>query len=94
MDGKVIYVPQGRSARLVAESSENGIKGLFSDGFSFCNILVGINQKESKILLTHVDGQTIIFTPNKLMDEIKWLGKEAECFVFLRENDGDGVFDC
>lgn len=90
---RVIYVPQGRCARFVPETTQHGIKGLYTDGFSFCNILVGINHSKSKILLSHIDGQTIFFSPDKIMDELKWLGEDSDIFVFLRENDGESNYE-
>ncbi len=51
--GKIIHVPQGRSARLMKETLPYGIEGLYTQGFSICNIIAAIGQ--DKLVLIHAD---------------------------------------
>ncbi len=40
----IVYVPQGCSANLTTASTTLGIEGLYTDGFSTCNIIVCIGK--------------------------------------------------
>lgn len=79
---KVIYVPQGYSARLMGATEVYDIKGLYTDGFSTCNIVACIGK--DKLVLMHVDAQTIL---DKVEKEIAWVGEPSEVIVILRNED-------
>lgn len=68
----IVYVPQGRSAMMHEYSSLCGIEGLFTDGFSTCNIVVIIGAQ--KIALLHLD--TFLLSPKLIEQQL--IGVQAE----------------
>lgn len=79
---KTIYVPQGYSARFMQATQAYGINGLYTDGFTTCNIVVCISHE--KMVLAHVDGLTI---PEKVQEEIEWVGQPSKVIIISRSHD-------
>lgn len=84
---KIIYVQQGNSARLSKTSMPYDIVGLFTDGFSSCNIIAC--RTDDKLVLMHIDTQTIIspVMKHKIVEELKWIGNVARVEVYYRKAD-------
>ncbi len=76
----VICVPQGRSARFSSSTCGYNISGLYTDGFSSCNIVVCINK--NRITLSHFDAQTNF---NRIRSEISWVneGSDSPCTLLI-----------
>lgn len=77
---KIIHVPEGRSGRLIKQSKNYGINGLYTDGFSSCCILSVIAQ--NKIVLMHLDQQ---LDPDAVAAEIQWVDEPREVLLMFRE---------
>jgi hypothetical protein len=94
---KIIYVPQGCSARFMKATESYGISGMFTDGFSSCNIVACFGPNKDKLVLMHVDIQTMCSDSQleQLDEQVKWLGDGAEVIIFYRkkcqEVDGEAV---
>lgn len=82
----IIYIPQGHSARLTRTSLEHGITSLYTDSFSNCIILACIGQ--DKLVLMHLDYQTIINTQSfgQIRQEIEWVGEPKSIFIIHRDS--------
>ena len=74
-----IYVPQGRTARLISASKIFNVAGLYTDGFSTCNLIVFIGP--GRISLTHAD---FMANPANHQEEEKWVGTPCQCIVVRR----------
>ncbi|KIE04220.1 hypothetical protein NF27_IV00070 [Candidatus Jidaibacter acanthamoeba] len=82
---KTIYVPQGYCARLIPTSESYDIGGLYTDGFSTCNILACISEEE--VILAHVDNLTLMFWNENLGQAIKQIKNLKEIIIISRENE-------
>lgn len=82
---KTIYVPQGYCARLTTATKSYGIGGLYTDGISTCNILACISN--DRIVLAHIDNQTLFFWNNNLKQEIEDIKDLREIVIISRENE-------
>ncbi len=80
---KTIYVPQGYSARLVRATHGYGISGLYTDGFSSCNIVAGIGT--NKLVLIHADLLTLT-KPGRVQQELAWIDDPKEIIIMYRTN--------
>lgn len=88
---KIIYVPQGYSARLTKEQMLlYDISGLFTDGFSSCNI-VAVISKETLILM-HIDTSTLNSPKmlKQMQHEIEGVNEPREIIVAFRNVEGGG----
>lgn len=85
---KVINVPQGNSARMIKDAPDSEVSGLYTDGFSSCNIIVGISAK--KLILIHVDMLSILDT-GKIQKEMRWLSTPSNVIVIYRKEDEAGA---
>lgn len=75
----LINVPQGRAARLIKRINYLNIEGLYSDGFSSCNLVAIVGAE--RISLMHVDHQ-LLYEPNVVEGELAWVKKtDPECRV-------------
>jgi len=81
---RTIYVPQGKSARLMKTSLDYGIQALYTDKFSTCNIIVCIG--EDKMVLMHADFQTDLLS---IKGEIDWVGDKKETLLIFRKSEGE-----
>jgi hypothetical protein len=79
-DYHIVHVPQGRGARLGMPKEVTGIKGLYTDGFSSCMVILAVTQH--KAVLIHADFRTSI---DKIVEELKWVDGAASIAVFYRE---------
>lgn len=75
----VIYVPQGRSAKLTSFSSKLEVSQLYTNGFTTCNIIVGIGKEQ--ILLVHADLRTDV---EQIIHELEQAQIET-VFIIYRE---------
>ncbi|PIQ43619.1 MAG: hypothetical protein COV52_06790 [Gammaproteobacteria bacterium CG11_big_fil_rev_8_21_14_0_20_46_22] len=78
----VVYVPQGKTARLSRASFEHGITGLATDGFSNCLIVVFIG--ENGVSMSHVDTHMALFFSEELRKERQWVGDRSVCKIIHR----------
>jgi len=85
---KTIYVPQGFSARLQPGTINLGIDSIYSDGFSTCNLLVCIGEKE--VSLIHIDIYRT-YTPQAIREEIEKIKGSKKIFVIYRDTVGEFV---
>lgn len=75
----LINVPQGRAARLIRRVNFLNIEGLFSDGFSSCNLVAIIGAE--RLSLMHVDHQ-LLYDPGVVEHELAWVKKtDPRCRV-------------
>lgn len=77
-----IYVPQGRTVRWIPSSLKQNIAGLYTDGFSICNIVVVYSEKG--ISVTHADNFTLT---KDIEAEVAWAGAECEKIVYYRNEE-------
>jgi len=84
---RIVYIPQGRSGRLNEQSAVHGVKGLYTDGFSTCNVIACIGK--TKMVLIHADQFT---NPRYIADEINWVDEPRELLVIIRKGCGEHVF--
>lgn len=79
---KFIYIPQGRGGEIDLQTQNTGIKGLYTDGFSTCLILVA--RSATKAALFHIDSAT---HPNPLLDYLKSHAFTQYDFYYRKEYD-------
>ncbi|KTD66069.1 tetratricopeptide repeat protein [Legionella shakespearei] len=80
MTQHVLYVPQGRTARLDT-AVDSQFTGLYTDNFSACNIIV-ITGK-SRMVLAHADRNLASIAPC-LAADIDWVGEGASMSIYYR----------
>lgn len=82
----IIHVPQGYSARLTQDSKEYELSGMYTDGFSFCNIVACLDEEQQKLVLMHVDGEAITSTAQaaQIREQVKWVGDGCKAIIFYR----------
>ena len=83
---KIIYVPQGHSARLTADTQISAVQGLYTDRFSTCNLIVCMGT--NGVTLIHADMNT---SPAWVEKEIKDVGQPNTVMLYYRPNDGEPV---
>jgi len=89
MPAYVVYVPQGRIGRYRVESSQLGYTGLYTDGFSSCNV-VAIFGKKGEMTLIHVDLMFPAHLINAEIAELERIEKSTDSEVFVLHR---GEFD-
>lgn len=77
---KFIHTPQGRSTRLMQASLSYDIGGLYTNGFTSCNIIAVIGKE--KIALVHADQKT---SADMIANEVKWVGDPSDVVLIFRE---------
>ncbi len=77
-----IYIPQGRTIRWTPRSLKQNIAGLYTDGFSICNIVVVYSEKG--ISITHADNCTLT---KAIEAEVAWAGAGCEKIVYYRNEE-------
>ena len=76
-----IHVPQGRCARYT-KGSPSFLSGIYTDGFSNCTIFIGLNEKQQKFTLAHIDGYP---THSEFLGrEINWLSNDDDAFENIK----------
>lgn len=80
---KLINVPQGFSARMIKDTQNYGFDGLYTDGFSSCNIVVCIG--EGKLILMHVDLLSASDI-GKVSKEMRWVDGPRQVVIIYRKD--------
>lgn len=73
-----IYVPQGHSGQLLSESKSHKIRGLYTDSFSNCNIIIARNS--GYVVLIHADLDAIN-TIDQIKSEIRSFSRDQISMV-------------
>lgn len=79
--GKIINVPQGRSGRLMKATLEYGVSGLYTCGFTTCNIIAMVGKE--KLALIHADLQV---DPEYIHEEVKWFNGDLLSVIVIYRN--------
>lgn len=78
-----INVPQMRGARMMSATKAYNVNGLFTSGYSTCNIIFGISPDKQKMILIHAD-LLLCSNPQQIINDANWLGTK-ELHIILRE---------
>lgn len=76
--GKIINVPQGRSGRLMKATLAYGVSGLYTFGFTTCNIIAMVGKE--KLALIHADLQV---DPEYIDEEAKWFNGDLLTVIVI-----------
>ncbi len=82
---RIIHVPQGYSARIIKNLIHGEISGLYTEGFSSCNIVACFSKE--KMILMHVD----FAAAHKLAQELEWVDGKRTIVIIYRENSVPGT---
>ena len=86
---KIVFVPQGRCARIDKNAAHGSELSLYTDGISNCNIVTIISEERASLI--HVDG---VFNLETLGQELAWVGKGATVEIRYRlEFDGAALIN-
>lgn len=76
----IIHVPQGRAGRFEKATLSYDLSGLYTWGFTSCNIVAFIGKE--RFSLIHFDANSHI---NYVRDEYRWVGEPCEKLIIIRE---------
>ncbi len=78
----LIYVPQGRYARL--EKPRFELSGLYTDAYSICNIMACVGEN-GRIALAHIDIHMATVGTKSTVEMIQWVGSPCRIVLMMRE---------
>lgn len=80
----IVYVPQGQSGRIYLSTLDYGVSGLYTDSFSTCNIIIGVDQSKSMCVLIHAD-IAAIQDIDQIRNELSSLGDDPKVWMYFRQ---------
>ncbi|MDQ2994910.1 MAG: hypothetical protein M3R00_08225, partial [Pseudomonadota bacterium] len=78
------HIPQGRAGRIYQSMDDIAFRGLYTDGFISCSIIVCIGKRNGRISLAHADQ---FYYLKEIAEEMQWVGEDCE-FIILHHPRG------